>query len=93
MELILNNLPIYLGAINIITFAVFGYDKKQAEWRNWRVPESQLLLITFIGGTAGAIIGMQYFKHKRKKASFMLKFSAVMILQVILGFVYLVQSA
>ncbi|WP_245902961.1 DUF1294 domain-containing protein [Flavobacterium aquaticum] len=66
--------------INIITFLVFGYDKRQAKNNKRRISEFHLLLLTAIGG----ILSMYLFKHKTNKFSFILSFYAIVILQIVL---------
>ena len=70
--------------INIITFLVFGYDKRQAKNNKRRISEFHLLLLTAIGGTIGGLLGMNFFKHKTNKFSFILSFYTIMILQIVL---------
>lgn len=70
--------------INIITFLVFGYDKRQAKNNKRRISEFYLLLLTAIGGTIGGLLGMHFFKHKINKFSFILSFFTISILQFIL---------
>ena len=71
-------------AINIITFLVFGYYKWLAKNNRRRISEFNLLLLAGIGGTIGGLIGMNFFKHKTNKFSFILSFYAIAILQVVL---------
>ena len=54
----------YLLAVNILAFVLFGIDKQKARRNLWRIPEKTLLLSALIGGSAGAILGMQFFHHK-----------------------------
>ena len=70
--------------INIITFLVFGYDKRQAKNNKRRISEFHLLLLTAIGGTIGGLLGMNFFKHKTNKFSFILSFYTIVILQIVL---------
>ena len=70
--------------INIITFLVFGYDKWQAKNNKRRISELNLLLLAGVGGTIGGLIGMNFFKHKTNKFSFILSFYAIVILQIVL---------
>ena len=70
--------------INIITFLVFGYDKWQAKNNKRLISEFNLLLLAGIGGTIGGLIGMNFFKHKTNKFSFILSFYAIVILQIVL---------
>ena len=44
-----NILIIYLVAINVVTFFVYGLDKLKAKQRQWRIPETVLLTLAVIG--------------------------------------------
>jgi uncharacterized membrane protein YsdA (DUF1294 family) len=59
-----------LLALNCWTFMVFGFDKLRAEAGHWRIAESTLLGLALIGGSAGAYLGRQVFRHKTRKRSF-----------------------
>lgn len=61
---------IYLIAINIIAFVMYGNDKRKARKNKWRTPESTLLIIALIGGAYGAWGGMKVFRHKTKHRKF-----------------------
>ena len=61
---------IYLVLINVITFAVFGFDKYRAVRQKWRVRERTLFVLSLIGGSAGAVLGMIVFRHKIRKMKF-----------------------
>jgi len=78
----------YLVIINLVTFFVYGLDKAKAEGKAWRVKETKLLLLAFVGGTIGAIVGMKVFRHKTKKIGFLLPFVVILALQI--GILYLV---
>ena len=47
-----------------------------------RISELTLFIVTFIGGTVGAILSMILFRHKIKKLSFIVKFLIVVILEI-----------
>lgn len=70
--------------INIITFLFFGYDKWQAKNNKRRISEFNLLLLAGVGGTIGGLLGMNFFKHKTNKFSFILVFYSILILQIVL---------
>jgi uncharacterized membrane protein YsdA (DUF1294 family) len=95
LELSLSN-PIlwifgYLIIINAITFVVYGYDKSLSTTQARRISEKALLLYALFGGSVGAILAMQFFRHKTKKASFLIWFILIFLLQ--LGLVwYLIQT-
>lgn len=70
--------------INIIGFTVFGIDKRKAIKHKRRISESSLLILTFLGGTIGALLGMLIFRHKISKKSFLLKFGLIVLVQVLI---------
>lgn len=72
----------YLLLLTSVTFALYGYDKAQAVRYGGRVPETVLLALGFLGGTVGAIMAMQVFRHKRKKGSYLVKFWGLVLLQL-----------
>ena len=60
-----NALLYYLIVINILTFAVYGIDKWKARQGSWRISEATLLMLAVIGGTIGALLGMQVWPCRR----------------------------
>lgn len=67
-------------AVNFIAFAAFGVDKAKAEAGSWRVAESTLLMLAFIGGTPGAYAGRTIFRHKTRKQPFSGQLHSIAIL-------------
>lgn len=61
---------LYLTAMNVLAFVLFGADKKRAQNDQWRIPEKHLLLSAAAGGSLGAFMGMYFFRHKTKKRKF-----------------------
>lgn len=78
---------IYLAAVNITAFILYGADKKKAKRGQWRIPEKTLLGIAAIGGSAGAILGMFLFRHKTKHWYFRYGLPAILIVQLALVYV------
>lgn len=76
----------YLIAINLISFAVYGIDKRRAKQGKWRVSEAMLLILALIGGAVGAMAGMQTFRHKTKKPKFYIGVPLIFVLHLILIF-------
>ncbi len=72
----------YLLAINVLTFAVYGVDKWKARQGRWRVPEATLLGFAALGGSAGARVAMQLFRHKTKKNKFRYGVPIMFVLQL-----------
>jgi uncharacterized membrane protein YsdA (DUF1294 family) len=64
-------LPVFLVIVNVISLIFFGVDKLKSVRGGWRIPEFRLLLVAFFG-PFGAYAGMLLFKHKTRKAKFLL---------------------
>lgn len=75
---------IYLVAVNLIAFIVYGLDKLQAKRGGWRIPESTLLWLAAAGGSVGALTGMQTWRHKTLHKKFTLGVPAILIVQLAL---------
>ena len=50
---------IYLAAINVVTFFMYGIDKWKAKNSKWRIRETALLGLAVLGGSIGAWLGMK----------------------------------
>ena len=55
-------LAAYLVLMNLVTFWVYGADKRRARRGRWRVPEQTLFLLPLLGGSVGALLGMHVFR-------------------------------
>lgn len=72
---------LYLVLINIITFIVYGVDKYLAKNNNEkRIREMVLFLLGFAGGSLGALIAMQVFRHKTSEKKNYFKYGNILIL-------------
>ncbi len=78
-------LTIYLIAINIATFFVYGIDKWKARRSKWRIPKSTLLTLAVLGGSIGAFIGMRTWHHKTMHNKFKYGVPLIINLQVVLA--------
>ncbi len=78
-------LTTYLLVINIITFFYFGWDKMRSQIYNARrVNEKTLWILSLVGGSIGALIGMKFFRHKTKKLSFQAGIAVILVIQICL---------
>ena len=75
-------LLLYGGLVNCFGFFIMGLDKRKAKKAQWRIPESSLFLVAVLGGSAGAYLGMQVFRHKTRHAAFRFGIPIVFFLQV-----------
>lgn len=80
----IQNIIIYLIAINLITFFVMWLDKRKAKKGRWRIPENTLLLFVLLGGGIGGIVGMYVFHHKTQKAKFVIGFPVILICEILI---------
>ena len=78
-------LAVWLIAINVVTFAVYGIDKRRARRGAWRVPEKTLFLLPLLGGSLGALLGMRVFHHKTKHWYFVWGIPAILLVQAALA--------
>ena len=73
---------IYLAAINLITFCVYGADKRRAKIQGARrVPEKTLFALALLLGSAGALLGMRVFHHKTRHWYFRFGIPAILLVQ------------
>ncbi len=83
---------IYVAAINLITFFVYGIDKLKAKKNKWRIPESTLLWLAAAGGAIGALLGMKTWHHKTLHKKFKYGVPAILVahIAIIVGILYLI---
>lgn len=75
---------IYLVAVNVVTFFLYGIDKWKAKRSKWRIPEATLLGLAVIGGSIGALLGMKVWHHKTQHKEFRFGVPAIIIIQLLL---------
>lgn len=74
---------IYLLAINIIAFAAYGIDKWKAKHGKWRISEMTLILLAYMGGALGALLGMKVFRHKTQHWKFRILVPLALVLWIV----------
>ena len=72
-----------LFALNLITFIIYGIDKFKAKKAKWRISEATLILLAVIGGSIGAWLGLQVWRHKTQHKKFYIGIPMILTLQVI----------
>ena len=78
-------LLVWLAVINLLTFIVYGADKRRARKGKWRVPEKTLFLLPLLGGSIGALLGMRVFHLKTKHWYFVWGIPAILLAQIALA--------
>ncbi|MFU0826338.1 MAG: DUF1294 domain-containing protein [Lachnoclostridium sp.] len=86
---VLNAIYLYFILMNIAGFTVMGIDKNRAIKKRWRIRESYLFFIAILGGSAGAVLGMYFFRHKTKHMRFVYGMPFILILQALAFFYFL----
>ncbi len=85
----------YIIIINIISFFIMLYDKRQAIFHNFRISEKTIFIISLLLGGIGTYVGMYVFRHKTKHLKFTIGIPIVIILNIISVFYifnYLISS-
>ena len=75
---------IYLVAINVVTFFIYGIDKWKAKRSKWRISEATLLGMAVIGGSIGAWLGMRVWHHKTMHKKFQFGIPLIIVAQIAL---------
>ena len=75
----------YLAVVNVFAFVLYGADKYFAVRGKWRISERNLLLIAAVGGSLGAYLAMNLFRHKTKHKKFTVGVPLIFLLQVFLA--------
>ena len=78
-----------LFLINLVTFFIFGIDKWKAKRKVQkesirRIPEKTLFLLSILGGSIGALLGMKVWHHKTLHKSFRYGIPAILALQIVI---------
>ena len=60
----------WLAIVNLFSFLIFFIDKRRAIREKWRISESFLFFLCFLGGSLGGLIAMKLFHHKTRKWKF-----------------------
>ena len=86
MTKIILALSLYLVAINIIAFFLYGIDKWKARHDKWRVTEARLITISLLGGSLGAYLGMKTWHHKTQHPKFRYGLPLILFLHLAIAF-------
>ena len=78
-------IAIYLAAINVVTFCLYGIDKRKARRNRWRIPETTLIMLAVLGGSIGAWLGMKAWHHKTQHNKFKYGIPAILLMHCALA--------
>ncbi|MDQ0258081.1 uncharacterized membrane protein YsdA (DUF1294 family) [Evansella vedderi] len=74
--------------INGFGFMMMGVDKQRAKTKQWRISERSLFLIALLGGALGVFAGLKFFRHKTKKALFLIGLPLIIGIHFMLVILY-----
>lgn len=74
-----------LTVVNAVAFIVYGIDKCRARNGKWRIPEATLLMLTVVGGSVGAWLGMKAWHRKTRHRKFRYGVPAILLLQIVVA--------
>ena len=77
-------ITVFLLAVNVMAFFMYGIDKWKAKKDKWRTSEATLLWIAVIGGSIGAWLGMKVWHHKTLHKKFRYGLPLIIIVQIAL---------
>ena len=83
----------YLLTINALGFVIMLADKRSAQKKLWRIPESTLLTVAVLGGGVGCFLGMRLFRHKTRKPKFYIGIPVILALHLLIGGYFLGNTA
>jgi uncharacterized membrane protein YsdA (DUF1294 family)/cold shock CspA family protein len=75
-------IALWVVALSLAAFFIYGFDKSQAQRGGLRVPEAILHLLSLLGGSPGAFLAMRVFHHKTSKRSFQAVFWLIAAVQL-----------
>lgn len=75
----------YFLLINLVSFYLCYCDKKRAVAHRYRISESMLLFVSFVGGALGFLFAMYLFHHKTRKFKFLILEPLFLVLWILLG--------
>ncbi|WP_417744518.1 DUF1294 domain-containing protein [Rosistilla oblonga] len=68
--------------LSLLSFASYGWDKRQARVDRQRISERRLHTIDLLGGWPGGWVGRRTFRHKTSKRSFVIVFWMTVVLNL-----------
>lgn len=74
----------YISVVSLILCVLMYIDKQRAINQEWRIKESTLFVLAFLGGAIGGVLGMYLFRHKTKHNSFAFGFPLLAAVHVFL---------
>lgn len=75
--------------MSLITLIFYIVDKEKAKKNKYRIKEKTLILLSFLFGSLGGVVGMYVIRHKNKHIKFIVTNWLFLIVHIILGYLLL----
>ncbi len=69
--------------VSVFTYMLYSHDKGCARSGSWRVSESTLHLMEFLGGWPGALVAQWSLPHKNRKANYQVAFWIIVMIHLV----------
>jgi uncharacterized membrane protein YsdA (DUF1294 family) len=76
----------FIAALNLLTFALYYFDKRAAIRGDPRTPENTLHVLALLGGWPGAFLAQRIFRHKSRKRQFQIIFWTCVAINLLIVF-------
>lgn len=73
---------IALAVFNLVSYALYAFDKHMARQGHGRIPEKMLLAVDLAGGFPAGFTAQRQFRHKTRKTSFQVQWWAAAVVSV-----------
>ena len=84
-EPIIKVVLVLILAMSVVTFFIYGLDKRLAVNGEYRISERALLWLCILFGGIGGFLGMRLFRHKTRKTKFRLAVPLLAVIQALLA--------
>lgn len=71
-----------IALLNALAFILIGNDKYKSRHNQWRIREKTFFIVSAFGGSVGVLVGMYFFRHKTRHASFVWGIPIILMLQI-----------
>ncbi|WP_421380367.1 DUF1294 domain-containing protein [Bacillus salacetis] len=73
----------YFVIVNLMGFIIMANDKNRARQNKYRIRESSIWKVAFLGGAIGCYAGMKRYRHKTKHAAFKYGLPALSVIELV----------